>query len=277
VRIDSHQHYWRLERGDYHWMPADGPLHRDWLPADLAPLNLASGIDGTIAVQAAQTVAETEFLLELANQPQNSIVAVVGWVDLDSDHAAADLERLAADPKLRAVRPMLQDLTDPAWILRPRVLDNLRLFADLGLVYELLSYPGHLPYALQAIDRIPGVPVIIDHLSKPTYSSPPPDFWRTWMAHFAERDNTAVKISGMVTEVGRDWTADVVRPNAEAVIELFGPDRVMFGSDWPVCVQAADHARVVGLAEELTSGLSAAEQDAFWSGTATRYYGLDQS
>lgn len=276
MRIDSHQHYWRVERGDYHWMPADGPLHRDWLPADLAPLNLAAGIDGTIAVQAAQTVAETEFLLELANQPQNAILAVVGWVDLDSDQAGADLERLAADPKLRAVRPMLQDLHDPAWILRPRVLDNLRLFADLGLAYEVLSYPGHLPYALQAIERIPDVPVIIDHLSKPTYSSPPPEFWQTWMARFAERDNTAVKISGMVTEVGPGWTAQVVRPNVEAVIEAFGTDRIMFGSDWPVCLQAADHAGVIKLAEQLTAGLSATEQEAFWSGTATRYYGLER-
>lgn len=276
MRIDSHQHYWRVERGDYHWMPADGPLHRDWLPADLAPLNLAAGIDGTIAVQAAQTVAETEFLLELANQPQNAILAVVGWVDLDSDHAGADLERLAADPKLRAVRPMLQDLHDPAWILRPRVLDNLRLFADLGLAYEVLSYPGHLPYALQAIERIPDVLVIIDHLSKPTYSSPPPEFWQTWMARFAERDNTAVKISGMVTAVGPGWTPEVVRPNVEAVIEAFGTDRIMFGSDWPVCLQAADHAGVIKLAEQLTAGLSATEQEAFWSGTATRYYGLER-
>lgn len=275
MRIDSHQHYWRIERGDYHWMPADGPLHRNWLPVDLAPLNLAAGIDGTIAVQAAQTVAETEFLLELSARPENAILAVVGWVDLDSDHGAADLERLAADPGLRAIRPMLQDLDDPAWILRPRVLQNLGRLAGLGLAYELLSYPGHLPYALEALDRIGDVPVIIDHLSKPIYSSPPPEFWRTWIARFAERDNTVIKISGMVTEVGPDWTADIVRPNAEAVIELFGTDRVMFGSDWPVCLQAADHAGVIKLAEDLTEGFSAGEKDAFWYRTAARSYRLD--
>lgn len=275
MRIDAHQHYWRLDRGDYHWMPTDGPLHRDWLPADLAPLNLAAGISATIAVQAAQTVAETEFLLDLADQPENAIAAVVGWVDLDSDDAAADLERLAAHPKLRAIRPMLQDLPDPAWILRPRVLQNLERLADLGLAYELLSYPGHLPYALEAMDRIPDVPVIIDHLSKPVYSAPPPEFWRTWIARFARRGNTAIKISGMVTEVGPGWTPDIIRPHVEAVIEEFGTDRIIFGSDWPVCLQAAGHAGVVGLAEQLVAGLSEAKQESFWSGAARRYYGLD--
>lgn len=275
MRIDAHQHYWRLDRGDYHWMPADGPLHRDWLPADLAPLNMAAGISGTVAVQAAQTVAETEFLLDLARRPENSIMAVVGWVDLDSDDAADDLERLAADPKLRAIRPMLQDLPDPAWILRPRVLQNLRRLPDFGLAYELLSYPGHLPYALEAIDQIPDVPVIIDHLSKPVYSSPPPEFWRTWIGRFAEREHTVIKISGMVTEVGSCWTPDAVGPNVAVVMEEFGTDRIMFGSDWPVCLQAADHAGVVRLAEQLVGGLSTAEQECFWFRTACRSYGLE--
>ena len=276
MRIDAHQHYWRVQRDDYHWMPSSGPLHQDWMPADLAPRNQAASITGTVAVQAAQTVAETEFLLELAHRPENSILAVVGWVDLDSSTAAADLERLAADPMLRAIRPMLQDLNDPAWILRPQVLENLRRLNDLDLAYELLSYPGHLPYALEAINQIPDVPVIIDHLSKPVYSAPPPEFWRTWITRFAERDNTAIKISGMVTEVGPGWMADRVRPNVTAVIESFGIDRVMFGTDWPVCLQVADHAGVVGLAEELVSGLSTSEQNAFWSGTATTYYRLDR-
>lgn len=276
VRIDAHQHYWRVERGDYHWMPAEGPLHRDWMPDDLGPLNQQAGISGTVAVQAAQTVAETEFLLDLARQPENSIMAVVGWVDLDSDTAAADLERLGADPKLRAIRPMLQDLHDPAWILRPRVIENLHRLRDLDLAYEVLSYPGHLPYVLEAIDGIPDVAVIIDHLSKPVYSTPPPDFWRTWIARFAERANTAIKISGMVTEVGQSWTPDAIRPNAEAVIEAFGTDRIMFGSDWPVCLQAADHPSVVRLAEKIVVDLTPAEKEAFWFGTARTYYQLDK-
>ncbi|MBO0812695.1 MAG: amidohydrolase family protein [Microlunatus sp.] len=277
MRIDAHQHFWTTARGDYHWMPAEGPLHQDWMPSDLAPLNEAAGITGTVVVQAAQTVAETEFLLDLADQPENSIMAVVGWIDLDSADAIGELERLSAHPKLRAIRPMLQDLNDPAWILRPQVLQNLRRLPDFGLAYEVLSYPGHLPYALQAIDEIPEVPVIIDHLSKPVYSSPPPEFWRTWISRFGRRPNTAIKISGMVTEIGPGWTIAAVRPNVEAVIEDFGTDRIMFGSDWPVCLQAADHAAVVTLAEQLVSGLSPAEQESFWSGTARTYYQLDRA
>lgn len=277
MRIDAHQHYWRVERGDYHWMPSGGPLHRDWMPLDLAQLNKAAGVTGTVAIQAAQTVAETEFLLELASHPENSILAVVGWVDLDSDHAAADLERLATDPRLRAIRPMLQDLHDPAWILRPRVLGNLRRLADFGLAYEVLSYPGHLPHVLDAIDHIPDVPVIIDHLSKPIYSEPPPEFWRSMIARFAERPQTAVKVSGMVTEVGQRWAADDMRPNVDAVIEAFGPNRIMFGSDWPVCLQAADHASVVSLAEAMVSRLSPDEQEDFWARTAQTYYRLDEA
>jgi L-fuconolactonase len=277
MRIDAHQHYWRIARGDYHWMPADGPLHQDWVPSDLAPLNAAAGIDATVVVQAAQTVAETEFLLDLADRPENSIMAVVGWVDLDSDDALQDLERLSAHPKFRAIRPMLQDLNDPAWILRPRVQRNLSRLTDFGLVYELCTYPGHLPYAWEVLAEVPDLPVIIDHLSKPVYSSPPPEFWRTWISRFARRDNTAIKISGMVTEVGPGWTPDIFRPNVEVAIEAFGPDRIIFGSDWPVCLQAADHAGVVGLATDLVSGLSPSEQESFWSTTARSYYGLGAS
>jgi len=276
MRIDAHQHYWRLARNDYHWMPDDGPLHRDWMPSDLAPLNETAGITGTIAVQAAQTIAETEFLLALARQPGNSVMAVVGWVDLDSDSAAADIERLASDPKLRAIRPMLQHLDDPAWILRPRVLRNLKLLPAAGLAYEVLSYPGHLPYVLQAMDAIPDATVIIDHLSKPVYTSPPPELWCDWIGRFAERDNTAIKLSGMVTETHARSTSDTYRANADFVIERFGANRIMFGSDWPVCLQAGTHADVIELAETLVAGLSEAERDAFWYETATTFYALDR-
>lgn len=130
---------------------------------------------------------------------------------------------------------------------------------------------------MEAIDRIPDVPVIIDHLSKPVYSSPSPEFWRTWLARLAEREHTAIKLPGMVTEVGQSWTTHAILPNADAVIEEFGTERIMFGSDWPGCLQAADHAKVVRLAEDLVSGLSPAEQEYFWFRTAQIYYQLDKA
>ena len=274
-RIDAHQHFWRVERGDYHWMPSTGPLHHDWLPNDLAPLNQAAGITATVAVQAAQTVAETEFLLDLAADPAHRIAAVVGWVDLDSPTAIAEIERLAANPKLAAARPMLQDLHDPAWILRPRVVAAIARLADLGLAYEVLSYPGHLPYVQEALTSAPDdLRVVIDHLSKPQYSDPPPPFWQTWIEQLAKRERTAIKISGMVTEVGPTWSAASVRAATDTVLAAFGPDRVMFGTDWPVCLQVARHDEVVGLAESCAAELTPDEQARFWHDTAWDYYEL---
>jgi len=274
LRIDSHQHFWKLDRADYHWMPDHGVLHQDWLPNDLAPLNRAAGISATIAVQAAQTRAESEFLLSLADVPGSGIAGVVGWVDLESDDVAEQLEWFASSAHGVAIRPMLQDLTDPAWILRPAVRRALELLPGLGISFDLLSYPGHLPYAYEALGAVPDLLVIIDHLSKPAYDSRNDGLWREWIARFSERPNTAVKVSGMVTEPAVPWGVETFRANVSLVVERFGADRVMFGSDWPVCLQAASHGQVVALADELTSELTPSEQADFWAGTAQRFYRL---
>lgn len=273
-KIDAHHHFWKVERGDYHWMPETGPLHHDYLPADQAPLLQAAAIDGTILVQAAQTITETDFLLDLAMQPDSKVLGVTGWVPLDADQAPAELERLAAHPKAVAVRPMLHDLPDADWIMQSRVIEHMRRLPALDLRFEVLSYSVHLPYVLKAIDQVPDLSVVIDHLSKPVYGSTMSEDWRHWMGELARRPRVYCKLSGMVTEVGEGWKVDDFRAHADFVLENFGPQRVMFGSDWPVCLKAARFTQVIQLAEVLTSQYSKTERTWIWGETAARFYGV---
>lgn len=250
-------------------MPADGPLHRDYLPADLAPLNAAAGIDGTIVVQAAPTVAETDWLLELATR-EPSILGVVGWVPLaDPDDAA--LARLGADSRCVGIRPMLQDIPDDDWIERRVARDALEQVAAHGLVFDVLARPGQLPHALRALERVPDLVAVVDHLGKPDYAQDP-RAWADLMRALAERPNTHCKLSGLITEVGEGWRRERFRAHADLVLEAFGPGRVLFGSDWPVCLTAGSHAQVVELADWLLGALAPAEREAAFGGNAARIY-----
>lgn len=271
-RIDAHQHYWVVARGDYGWLPATGPLHRDYLPADLAPCNKAADIAGTVLVQAAPTVAETKFLLGLADQPANNILGVVGWVALDSDEAAAQLEELAQHPKLVSIRPMLHDLPQADWILQPRVIENLRRLPALNLRFDVLTFPQHLPFVIKALEQVPELTAVIDHLSKPRYGSALASDWQKWMRELAQETRIFCKLSGMVTEVGPDWKVEDFADCANLVLSEFGPERVMFGSDWPVCLKVATHSQVVNLAEQLTASLDTNAQAEIWGNTARRFY-----
>ncbi len=275
-RIDAHQHYWQVTRGDYHWMPPEGPdalpLRRDYLPADLHPLNAAAGIDGTIAVQAAQTVAETDWLLELAAEPGSEILGVVGWAPLD-DPDDATLARLGADPRCVGIRPMLQDLPEEDWIARRVPSSRLAETAAHGLVFEVLSLPAHLPHVLRALEPVDELVVVVDHLSKPAYREPV-GAWGDHMRALAARPRTYCKLSGLATGIGADWTVDDVRRHAELVLDAFGPERVLFGSDWPVCLLAASHAQVVELADQLLAGLDDAARAGVMGGNAARVYGV---
>jgi L-fuconolactonase len=271
-RIDTHQHFWRVARGDYHWMPDSGPLRNDYLPGDLAPLNAAAGIDGTITVQCAQTVAETDWLLQLAEEEGSGILGVVGWAPLD-DPDDPTLDRLGADPICVGIRPMIHELPDEDWIVRQVRTEELSRVAAHGLVFEVLSFPNHLGHALQAVASIDDLVVVIDHLSKPHYRDGLGG-WAEGMRAFAERPETYCKLSGLVTEVGDGWVADDFRRHVDFVLEAFGPARVMFGTDWPVCLKAASHAQVVGLAEQLTADLGESERAAVFGGNAARVYGV---
>lgn len=273
-RIDAHQHFWRVVRADYHWLPTSGPLHRDYLPSDLAPLTSAADISGTITVQAAQTQAETAFLLELAQSPANHILGVVGWLPLEAVEAPALLEQLAAQPKIVGVRPMLHDLEQVDWITQPVVVENLRRLPALGLCFDVLSYPQHLPYVWKALDQVPDLPVVIDHLSKPPYGPTLEKEWQHWLKQLAQNPKVCCKLSGMVTEVGAAWKVDDFRAYANYVLETFGPSRVMFGSDWPVCLTAASYAQVVELTARLVSELDDEKQAQVWGETAAKFYGV---
>jgi L-fuconolactonase len=245
VRIDGHQHFWRASRGDYHWMNESvGILCRDYMPEDLHPILARHRIDRTVLVQAAQTVAETDFLLELAAQYE-FIAGVVGWLDMDSPEFAQQFARYRMNPKFIGLRPMLQDIPDLSWILRPQVLRSLQIVADDDFPFEFLTYTRHLPFVLEALDKVPLRRAVIDHISKPEIAKRMIEPWRSLMAELADR-GLYCKLSGMATEDDRhNWSAQSLRPYIQHAVDCFGWDRIIFGSDWPVCLLAGSYDEVV--------------------------------
>lgn len=273
MMIDAHQHFWRIERGDYSWMDDSvAAIRRDILPPDLAPLAAAADITGTVTVQAAPTLEETEFLLDLA-QHTPLIKAVVGWIDLTGD-VKAQLARLS-HPLLRGVRPMLQDIADTDWILRPDVIDGLAAVTAAGLRMDALITPRHLPVIDRLAQRLPELPIIVDHCAKPVFDGPDPgDDWRRGMRALARHRQISCKLSGIANEYGPGWSVTTLEPVFNHVLECFGPDRLMWGSDWPVLELAGDYAQWHGTAQSLTAGLTKGERDAVFTATASRVYGL---
>lgn len=274
MRIDAHQHYWQIARGDYFWMgPHVAPIVRDVFPADLKPHLGAAGIERTVVVQAAATVAETEFMLDLA-ETEPSIAAVVGWVDLGADSVEATLRRLAKRPKFRGIRPMLQDIEDTFDILQPKHLAALRLLPELNLRFDALAQPRHLPVVAALADHIPELAIVVDHAAKPFIAKGIIEPWASDMAALAKRPSVLCKFSGLVTEAGANWSITGLKPYADHLLVCFGPERLMFGSDWPVCELAATYENWLAAAKELLAGLSPAEQDAVFGGNAARFYGI---
>lgn len=276
MRIDAHQHFWKIVRGDYFWMgPHVASIWRDFLPDDLAPILQQQGIDATIVVQAAPTVAESEFLLGLAER-HASIVGVVGWLDLEEEGFEQTLTRLRSRPKFVGVRPMLQDIAEDDWIVRPRVLDSLRVLAEHGLALDFLVLPRHLPYVRRALQTVPKLRSVVDHCAKPPLRSKNLDAWREQLAHVAEHAGVFCKISGLVSEADPvNWRASDLAPAIEHVLSVFGEDRVVFGSDWPVCTLSASYERVVSALLEVLGGRLTPALDAKLFGeNARRLYRL---
>jgi L-fucono-1,5-lactonase len=273
--IDAHQHFWRLERGDYGWLtPALQPLYRDYLPADLAPALQRAGIQSTILVQAAPTVAETEFLLATAAHGGGRVRGVVGWADLAAPDAVATLVRLARNPLLKAIRPMLQDLPDPAWILRADVERALSELPRLGLRFDALVTPAQLPALLRVLERHPDLAVVIDHGAKPPIAA---GYWLPWadrIAAIARHPHVHCKLSGLATEAKGDWTVEGLRPWVDHLLACFGPARLLWGSDWPVVNLAGGYARWRAATERLLETLADDDRAAILGGNAARFYGL---
>ncbi|WP_279482493.1 amidohydrolase [Aureimonas sp. SK2] len=274
--IDSHQHFWQVARGDYGWMDESvAPLLRDFMPADLEPLLRRAGIDRTILVQAADTQAETDFLLDIAARTP-FVAGVVGWLDMDADGFAERLDHYRAQPKFVGLRPMLQDLADDAFILRPRVLDNLKRVAEAGLAFDILTFPRHLPHVAKALEAVPGLRAVVDHLSKPPIAAGGLDPWRDDIAAVAAFPNVSCKVSGMVTEATAEWALEDLAPYVDHVAECFGPGRLLFGSDWPVATLAAGYGEVANAARALLGRrFGPAEMDAIFGGNAARFYRLE--
>lgn len=277
--VDAHHHLWKISRGDYHWMSAATPvLARDYLAEDLEPHLRKAAVSRTILVQAAQTEAETDFLLGLAAET-DFIAGVTGWLDLANPGFPERLAFYRRQPKLVALRPMLEDLPDDAWILQSEVLANLRHVDESGLPFEFLTFPRHLPHVLRALERTPGLHAVIDHLSKPPIASGRLEPWASLMRQVAEFPNVYCKLSGLVTQGDRlQWSPASFAPYVDHALTVFGTDRLMFGSDWPVCRLAAEYAEVVNaLRTLLAARLGPADLEKIFRGNAERFYRLESA
>jgi L-fuconolactonase len=252
--LDAHQHFWKVDRGDYGWMtPAAGPLLRDFGPDDLAPLLARAGVTRTILVQAAETEAETDYMLDLASRC-DFVAGVVGWLDMTRTDFPERLAAYRSRPKWVGLRPMLQE-HDPAAILDPVFLDSLAHVAREGVPFDILTFPRHLPNLIEALRRAPGLHAVVDHLSKPPIATGAFEPWAGLIATVAEIPNVRCKVSGMVTEAAPGWALEDFRPYVRHVAACFGPDRLIFGSDWPVCTLAGGYGDVMALARTLLSEL----------------------
>lgn len=276
LRIDSHQHFWRYDEREYPWISdAMGVLRRDFLPADLAPHLEANGFDGAIAVQARESVVETRWLLELANDDPR-VLGVVGFVDLCREDTA---ERLAAvsHPKLRGVRHILQDDPDDRLMLRPEFGNGLRALADQGLCYDVLVFPRHLPHVRELVAEH-RMRFVIDHLAKPAIASGEIATWTEDIRRVAEHDHVFCKVSGMVTEADwAKWRPEDLHACLDVVFDAFGPERLMFGTDWPVCLLAAGYDQVVAAVQDYMAAMPATDREQVFGATAARFYGIEGS
>ena len=273
-QIDAHQHFWRYTAEEFGWIGDPmAAIRRDFLPGDLRPLLDAAGIDATIAVQARQSIEETDFLLGLAAE-NDWIAGVVGWAPLGSSDADAALECMAAHPKLRGVRHGLQAEPDE-YFHRADFNAGIALLPQFGLTYDLLIVERQLPAAIKLVDRHPNQPFILDHIAKPLIESGQLEPWRSQITEVARRPNVTCKLSGMVTEADLDgWTEDNLRPYVETVLDAFGPSRLLFGSDWPVCTVAASYGRWADVVRAFIATLGADEQRAIFGGNAEKAYNL---
>ena len=276
-RIDSHVHLWQLARADYGWLTPDlAPLYRDFAPADLAaPLDTA-GIAAVVLVQAAPSEAETRYLLGLAER-WDRVAGIVGWVDMAAADAPDRIAALAGERLMKGIRPMIHDIPDSEWMLRPELTRSFRAIIESGLAFDCLVRPVHLAPLRRLLDRHPDLRAVIDHGGKPAIAQGFSTDWARQMTALARETPVFCKLSGLVTEAGGDWTAETLRPYVDHLVEAFTPDRLLWGSDWPVVTLAASYAGWWEATRERLAGLDREAQDRILGGTARRFYRLGSS
>jgi L-fuconolactonase len=272
MRLDAHQHFWSYDAAQYPWIPPGSPLHRSWLPADLAALQRPLGFDGSIAVQARQVIEESDWLLGLADQHE-TVKGVVGWVDLRSDRVEADLERLAQHPKFVGVRHVVQEEPDDTFMLGPDFQRGISKLAAYGLTYDILIFPKQLEAAIRLADNFPAQPFVLDHIAKPPIKDGTIEPWAKQLRRLAQLPNVHCKVSGMLTEADHQaWTPEQFRPYLDVVFEAFGPSRLMYGSDWPVCLFAGSYEQSFRLVDAYAQGFTEAERAGLFGGNAAAFY-----
>ncbi len=277
--IDAHHHLWDVNRRDYEWLAPDvlAPLRRPYTVDDLWEVT-DGRVAQTVLVQTVSDLGESAEFLAIAGANGGLIRGVVGWVDLAAADVVDQIDALREGPggaRLVGIRHQVQDEPDPEWLSRPEVLRGLRAVGAAGLAYDLLVLIPHLEVATAVVRRLPEVRFVLDHLAKPGIATGAWEPWATRIAELAAEPNVSAKLSGLVTEARwDDWDAARISPYAKYALEVFGPHRLMYGSDWPVCTLAASYEEVWDLAGELVAGLSEAERDAVLGGTAARFYGL---
>ena len=276
--VDAHQHFWTLSPGHYRWLTPDlGPLYRDFAPDELEPQLKAAGLSATVLVQADDTPEDTASMLALS-ETHPFIAGVVGWVGLERPlEAEAALERLTRHPKFKGVRHLIHNEPDPDWLLRPAVLDGLRLLIERNLSLDVVAVgPRHLEHVSTLAEALPGLRLVVDHLAKPPINARGWQPWADLIARAAAHPNVYAKLSGLNTAADVDtWTARDLQPYVDHALEVFGPGRLMFGSDWPVAILAGDYAKVWRETNEALKGLSPHERDGVLGGTATAFYRLE--
>ncbi len=273
--IDSHQHFWRYEPVKHAWIDDDMTvIRKDFMPSDLERVYKEHGIDGCVAVQADQTLAETDFLLKLASE-NSFIKGVVGWVDLRSNTIEATLERYNQHEKLKGFRHVVQGEADHNFLIRPNFLIGISLFQKFNFTYDILIFPHQLGAALEFVKQFPNQKFVIDHIAKPYIKDGFYDGWAVLMKEIAKHENVYCKLSGMITEADyKLWTPEQIHPYMALVLGAFGTKRLMFGSDWPVCLVAGNYSKVKSLVTDFISKLSGDEQKQIMGTNAINFYNL---
>ena len=274
--IDSHQHFWQVGRFDYPWMNSSlGVLYRDYLPDQLEPILAQNGVSKTVLVQASNSVEESRWLLQLADD-YPFVAGVVGWVDLMADEVDSQLDELVSHPKFKGVRHLVESEPADDWLVQPQVLSGLKRLSTYGVSYDLLVHTRHLKYVQKVVDACPDLKLVVDHMAKPPIASGEIETWRQELRQVAAIEQINCKLSGLVTEANwTSWTTSDLRPYVDCALELFGSSRLLFGSDHPVCLLAASYELVLTSFRELLNELSVDDQQKIFGGNAAEFYRLN--